>query len=103
MKRKRIVTGLLSISMLFGLLAGCGGGGASSAASSTAFTPEAESTAAAPEQPEAEAASVPAEESTIEVAEPEHPTLSYPVGDGEETFRMLQVYNPNASAVYGNE
>ena len=105
MKRKRIVTALLSISMLLGLLAGCGN--ASSAASSTSAAPEQEpaaaSTPAAPEQPEAEAASTPEEGSAAEAAEPEHPTLSYPVGDGEETFRMLQVYNPNASAVYGNE
>ena len=107
MKRKRIVTALLSISMLFGLLAGCGGGGTSSAASSTSAAPEQEpsaaSNAAAPEQPEVEEASAPEEGSAMEAAEPEHPTLSYPVGDGEETFRMLQVYNPNASAVYGNE
>ena len=107
MKRKRIVTGLLSISMLFGLLAGCGGGGASSAASGTSAAPEQEPAASSapetPEQPEAEAASTPEEGSAAETAEPEHPTLSYPVGDGEATFRMLQVYNPNASAVYGNE
>ena len=107
MKRKRIVTALLSISMLFGLLAGCGGGGTSSAASSTSAAPEQEpsaaSNAAAPEQPEVEEASALEEGSAMEAAEPEHPTLSYPVGDGEETFRMLQVYNPNASAVYGNE
>lgn len=107
MKRKRIVTALLSLSMLFGLLAGCGNGGTSSAEPSTSAAPEqkpaAASTAAAPEQPEAEAAFTVEEESAAEAAETEHPTLSYPVGDGEETFRMLQVYNPNASAVYGNE
>ena len=107
MKRKRIVTGLLSISMLFGLLAGCGSGGTSSAEPSTSAAPEQEpaaaSTPAAPGQPQAEAASAPEEGSAAETAEPEHPTLSYPVGDGEATFRMLQVYNPNASAVYGNE
>ena len=108
MKRKRIVTALLSVSMLFGLLAGCGGGGANASESKvSAAAPEQEpaeaSTEATPEQPQVETASTPEVGSTTEAAEPEHPTLSYPVGDGEETFRMLQVYNPNASAVYGNE
>lgn len=32
-----------------------------------------------------------------------HPTRFHPVGDGDVNFNMLQVYNPNASAVYGNE
>lgn len=107
MKRKRIVTALLSVSMLFGLLAGCGGGGANASESKASAAPEQEpaeaSTEATPEQPQVETASTPEVGSTTEAAEPEHPTLSYPVGDGEETFRMLQVYNPNASAVYGNE
>ena len=106
MKRKRIVTALLSVSMLLGLLAGCGGGTASTTSS------ESSGAAASKEAPAASSAEAPKQENKEEAAseaesaveeETAHPTLSYPVGDGEDTFTMLQVYNPNASAVYGNE
>ena len=40
MKRKRIVTALLGVSMLFGLLAGCGGGGANASESKVSAAPE---------------------------------------------------------------
>ena len=48
-------------------------------------------------QPEASAAETEAEPE-VELL----PSLSYPIAGGDVTFKMLQVYNPNASAVYGN-
>lgn len=106
MKRKRIVTALLSVSMLLGLLAGCGG--ETSVASESALTDAskeapAASEAEAPKQEAQQKETASDMESTADTEKTEHPTLSYPVGDGEDTFTMLQVYNPNASAVYGNE
>ncbi len=105
MKRKRIIPTLLTVSLLLGLLSGCGGDNTSASESSAAAVSKQETTTAetkAPEQPKAEEPAASEAESTMEGAEPEHPTLSYPVADGV-TFKMLQVYNPNASAVYGNE
>ena len=62
MKRKRIVTGLLSISMLFGLLAGCGG---RTAASTSAATSESKTEEQQTSAPGVEASS-PAEEQEVE-------------------------------------
>ncbi len=104
MKRKRIVSMLLGASMLLSLLAGCGGKTASTAEpGGTQPSPEEKTnpSAAVSQEPAATEQDASMAESAVETTA--HPTLSYPVGDGQDTFRMIQVYNPNASAVYGNQ
>ena len=114
---------LLLVLCLFLSLAACGGAASSEAAASSGQeAPSEEETALAEEaaeEPAEEAAEEPAEEVAAEEsteesaeepaeeaeAEPEVellPSLEYPVADGDVTFKMLQIYNPNASAVYGN-
>ena len=102
---RKVVSRILVIAMVWMLLAGCGQTGDSSTTSASVPETTAASAAQEPapdktEEPAVEEESV--QESTVETLE-EHPTLSYPVADGNVTFKMLQVYNPNASAVYGNE
>lgn len=107
---KKAVSLILVLAMALALLAGCGQTAASSApveepASEPAVdsTPE-EAPPAESEEPAAPVEEPSPEESAAEAPEAApHPTLSYPVADGDVTFKMLQVYNPNASAVYGNE
>lgn len=105
---KKLLAALLCIAMLVCIFTGCG--------ETDSTTPQSEASAVsatesnvevipAEESPVDEAAieEVSTEESVAEPVEDELPTLSYPVSDGSTTFLMLQVYNPNASAVYGNQ
>lgn len=102
---KKAVSLILVLALALSLLAGCGQSAASSAPAEPASEPDVAST---PEEASPDASQEPAPveepsapESAAEAPESQ-PTLSYPVADGDVTFKMLQVYNPNASAVYGN-
>ena len=107
---KKLFALLLVAAMLTAIFAGCSSteaapSTAESAAASeevVAEAPAVEEPAPAEEEAPAEEASVIEEETPEEVIE-ELPSLSYPIADGDVTFNMLQIYNPNASAVYGND
>ena len=103
---KKVLALTLVLAMILALMAGCGSPKSSeeSAQSAAAPTEEAQQAPAPAENTPAPAEENSSVDSTQDAPEPEtHPTLSYPVADGDVTFKMLQVYNPNASAVYGNE
>lgn len=103
---KKIIALLLCLTMFMGILAGCG---SEASADLQASSPE-EVVSETPETPAPEQDAAPVEDSAeAEASVPEEavveelPSLSYPIADGDVTFEMLQIYNPNASAVYGND
>ena len=104
MKRKRIVTGLLSISMLFGLLAGCGGG---TAASTSAAASESKAEAQLSSAPSVEA-SAPAEEQEVSASEPisdvqeapEPVVYELPLTDTPTTFTVYTTAAPGFMSPY---
>ena len=116
---KKTLSILLALCLLLSMTA-CGGtaastvepGNSESATSETTDVQVPEGMSQAEESAEAPAEMTSADmEAEASVVEPEAelepegdllPSLSYPVADGDVTFKMLQIYNPNASAVYGN-
>ncbi len=105
--KKRIVTMLLALSLVSGLLAGCGGTSASSAAAESS-KPEsavapAQETAAAPESAQEAEASA-AEESQVEEAVEFQPaeTVDLPITDEVTTFSMWCGAPPGGLSVVGS-
>lgn len=92
---KRILVMLLALAMVLSLLAACGG--------SNAETPSTQEPNSAGEETPTQAP-----DDTNAPPDDEQPGdepasgISYPIADGDVTFTMLQVYNPDATVVYGS-